>query len=495
MATSKRLRTFLAASVLCTLATAQSTTTPPSSAAQCSSTLTASYAAPSLAPGYRAQIIANGLTNPRGIKFDNQGALLVVQQGVGISAHTIADAGNDCLSVSGMKMVVENEDLNHGIEISGDGRTLYSSSSESLLAWDYDANDMTTTSDSRELVNGMDGSDHTSRTLLLSRSAPGMILINRGSFSNFDPLALDITTGVSQIKAFNVSNATDTAYNFTTSGLMLGWGLRNNVGIAEDPITGGIYSVENSADQVNRSNTDIHQNNPAEKLNFLGYLNGTQSPNQGRNFGYPQCFAAWQPSSVPDFSGQVGEQFAVDFNGIVGENNGPNDTLCTDRQSPRLSFNAHMAPLDMLFTEDGSTAWISFHGSWNRDSPIGYKLAYVDFANGEPTEASDSTTALKDVMTNMDTSACPGGCFRPVGLAWDSQGRLFMSSDSTGEIYVITRTDGKKVNETATGTAVSGGANGTESGAAMESSSAAAVANVVGKGVLTGLLGFAGFFL
>lgn len=80
-----------------------------------------------------------------------------------------------------------------------------------------------------------------------------MILINRGSFSNFDPLALDITTGVSQIKAFNISNATDTAYNFTTSGLILGWGLRNNVGIAEDPITGGIYSVENSADQVNRS--------------------------------------------------------------------------------------------------------------------------------------------------------------------------------------------------------------------------------------------------
>lgn len=154
-----------------------------------------------------------------------------------------------------------------------------------------------------------------------------------------------------------------------------------------------------------------------------------------------------------------------------------------------------MAPLDMLFNEDGSTAWISFHGSWNRDSPIGYKLSYVDFANGEPTEASDSTMALKDVMTNVDTSACPGGCFRPVGLAWDAQGRLFMSSDSTGEIYVITRTDGKKVNETATGTVASGGPNGTESGAATESSSAAAVANIAGAGALAGLFGFAAFLL
>lgn len=82
-----------------------------------------------------------------------------------------------------------------------------------------------------------------------------MMIINRGSFSNFDPLALDITTGVSQIKAFNISNVTDGSppYNFNSSGLMLGWGLRNNVGIAEEPITGGIYSVENSADQVTRA--------------------------------------------------------------------------------------------------------------------------------------------------------------------------------------------------------------------------------------------------
>lgn len=79
------------------------------------------------------------------------------------------------------------------------------------------------------------------------------MVINRGSFSNFDSQALDITTGVSQIKAFNISNVTDTPYQFNSSGLMLGWGLRNNVGIAEEPVTGGIYSVENSADQVTRA--------------------------------------------------------------------------------------------------------------------------------------------------------------------------------------------------------------------------------------------------
>lgn len=156
----------------------------------------------------------------------------------------------------------------------------------------------------------MAGSDHTSRTLLLSRKAPGMMLINRGSNSNLDELAADISTGHSQIRAFNITNATQ-PYDFNTAGLLLGWGLRNDVGIAEHPITGGIYSVENSADQVNRSDVDIHENNPAEKLNFLGYLNGTYSTNQGRNFGYPKCFAAWNASAIPDFKGTTGDQFAI----------------------------------------------------------------------------------------------------------------------------------------------------------------------------------------
>ena len=63
----------------------------------------------------------------------------------------------------------------------------------------------------------------------------------------------------------------------------------------------------------------------------------------------------------------------------------------------------------------------------------------VPFENGEPVAASDNTTAAIDIFANVDTNACPDHCFRPTGLAFDSQGRLFMSSDATGEIYVISR--------------------------------------------------------
>ena len=74
----------------------------------------------------------------------------------------------------------------------------------------------------------------------------------------------------------------------------------------------------------------------------------------------------------------------------------------------------------------------------------GYKLSVVGFENGEPVEPSTSKTAAVDILSNGNLNQCysQDNCFRPVGLAWDSKGRLFMSSDTTGEIYVISRSDG-----------------------------------------------------
>lgn len=70
---------------------------------------------------------------------------------------------------------------------------------------------------------------------------------------------------------------------------------------------------------------------------------------------------------------------------------------------------------------------------------MGYKLSVVDFngTTGDPLAKSDSNTAALDILVNADNSKCPKNCFRPVGVAFDSQGRLFMSSDASGEIYVV----------------------------------------------------------
>lgn len=90
------------------------------------------------------------------------------------------------------------------------------------------------------------------------------------------------------IKAFNVSSINEAPYNYTNDGVLLGWGLRDSVGVGEDQF-GGLWSVENSADQIMRYRIDIHTNNPAEELNWHGYLNQTvgQDGYVGRNYGTP----------------------------------------------------------------------------------------------------------------------------------------------------------------------------------------------------------------
>lgn len=229
---------------------------------------------------------------------------------------------------------------------------------ESAFSWTYDPTSQSA-SEQRTLVGAMSGSDHVTRTLLLSQMVNDTLVISRGSNSNIDPVAADITSGHSQLRAFSIGNLTGNQnYTYATDGLRLGWGLRNSVGVAEHPITGGIWSVENSADNLQRDGASIREDNPGEELNFHGYLNGTEYDRQGGNYGYPQCYALWRNETLPQNADlPVGAQFAAD-------GDGGNDTHCAAQVPPRLTFLAHQAPLDIKFNNSGTEAWISFHGSW-----------------------------------------------------------------------------------------------------------------------------------
>lgn len=261
--------------------------------------------------------------------------------------------------------------LNHGIALSNDGKTLYASSDADVFAWPYDAVSGTVSAAARTVVRGMAGTGHSTRTLVMSARRPGMLLVSKGSGENVDARARDAASGVSQIRAFNMTNlltATTTAaaaYTYASQGVRLGWGLRNSVGVAEEPTTGGVFSVENSVDQLVRAGVDVHQDNPGEELNFHGFLPNAsstaeeeQQQQQGGNYGYPDCFSLWDPD-IPDAGSlRVGEQFAPEQSRAV------NDTTCArDRVAPRLVFPAHTAPLDIAFSADGTAAYIAFHGS------------------------------------------------------------------------------------------------------------------------------------
>jgi len=89
-----------------------------------------------------------------------------------------------------------------------------------------------------------------------------------------------------------------------------------------------------------------------------------------------------------------------------------------------------------------------------------------------PVSPSDSMDAAKNVLMNADTADCPDSCFRPAGLAWDKKDRLFMTSDTTGELYVL-QNDGSK--GTATG---NNGNSGDDDNAAPRTRSAGVVAGL-----------------
>ena len=326
------------------------------------------------------------------------------------------------------------------------------STRNSVYAYSYDANARNITSNPQEIITAMDNNGHVTRTLFVHEN---YILVSAGSEGNIDPKATEIDTGHSVIKSFDLNEAQSRTgpYKFPTEGTVLGWGLRNSVGLTVDPRRGGIWSVENSIDDFKRDGKTVSEDNPGEELNFLGYVNDTLSVTGyvGRNYGYPSCVAVWDVESLPDNQGlQVGDQILVDDSTAKLANN---DTDCRNPEKftpPRLTFQAHMAPLDVHFNNyadkpeiggDGDL-WVTFHGSWDRNLPVGYKLSKIPFDNGTGVPVAKATDKqnYEDIMWNNNLTKCGNNeCFRPVGVVVDRKGRVWLGSDATGEVFVLWR--------------------------------------------------------
>ena len=70
------------------------------SAQECPGALVPNYAQPVFAAGWQGNLIAKGLSRPRGMQLDSLGNLLVVQQGVGIVHLQFTDGGGTCLTLA-----------------------------------------------------------------------------------------------------------------------------------------------------------------------------------------------------------------------------------------------------------------------------------------------------------------------------------------------------------------------------------------------------------
>ncbi|KAK4196744.1 soluble quino protein glucose/sorbosone dehydrogenase [Triangularia verruculosa] len=394
-----------------------------------------------LESGWSAMKIAGGLKQVRTIVWDTEGNMLVSQNTRGISVHTFGD--NGCINST--TMLVSGNQINHGLSITPDGKTLYASSETTLWSWAYDPLTRKI-SNQKTIVKGMSTGIHSSRTVAVVPQQPNLVLLQVGSNSNFDMASQQPGTGRAIIKIFDASKAPSSGFNYNTEGEVYGYGLRNEIGFTADP-NGVFWGVENSGDDFARTENgqrrDIHIDNPAEKLNNLG------DPLTVRNawYGYPTCFSVWNPANFPNSNLKTGSHF------VVSPNSSYNDATCNGRAvPPRLTFQAHSAPIANTFDADAKNMYVTFHGSWNRQPATGFKVVQIPFtklANGtyEPVAPADSMTGYKDIFSAPNPGSCTANgltmsnCFRLTAAVWDPAGRgLFVGSDNSaeGEIYVLT---------------------------------------------------------
>jgi glucose/arabinose dehydrogenase len=102
------------------------------------------------------------------------------------------------------------------------------------------------------------------------------------------------------------------------------------------------------------------------------------------------------------------------------------------------SLSSHVAPLGLVFESDSGFpaayrggAFIGEHGSWDREKPNGYQVAFVPFADGKP-----NGPAKTFVGGFIDRDGKVHG--RPVGVAFDPSGALLVADDTGNAIWRVT---------------------------------------------------------
>jgi len=111
-------------------------------------------------------------------------------------------------------------------------------------------------------------------------------------------------------------------------------------------------------------------------------------------------------------------------------------------KQPSALVQAHSAPMAIEFSNSSfprqfqKGAFVAFRGSWNRAVPTGYKIVFLKLTGDRDTTAEYVT----DVVTGFQPagSTSPKTVWgRPVGVAADLRGNLYLSSDDITQFIAI----------------------------------------------------------
>jgi glucose/arabinose dehydrogenase len=332
-----------------------------------------------LPAGFQVQVFAAGLQSPRHLAEGSDGAIYVTERTAG-RVSRLPDANGDGVADQ-VEVYVTGVELAHGV--TWHQGSLYVGATDGIYRFTPPVHPGDR---GVKIVDLPPRGGHYTRT---ARFGPdGKLYVTVGSTCNV-------------CREQDPRRAAMWVYNPDgTGGRLFARGLRNTVDFAFHPDTGAIFGVDNGRDHLG-------DDQPPEELNLI---------QDGGDYGWPVCH------------GQ----------GIVDPDLGAPDS-CQGKTPPVLALQAHSAPLGVQFYTGTQfpeayrgSLFISFHGSWNRSRPTGYKVVAVPFQDGRPAGPPS------DFLTGWLAGGEAWG--RPVGLLQTRDGALLIADDKGGVIYRVTYT-------------------------------------------------------
>lgn len=364
---------------------------------------------PDVPAGFKAEVFASGLNQPRVIRTAPNGDIFVAESGAGRILVFPADVAGTA------KFEVFTEGLEKPFGIAfyppADPRYVYVGAANQVVRFPYRGGDRKARGPAEVIIPDIPTQRHWTRDLAASPDGQ-RIFVSIGSASNVAAAMPKKTKD--EIKAFEKTHGLGVAWgdeenravvrvfdpegenvrNFAT-------GLRNCSGMAVQPGTGTLWCTGNERDHLG----------PDLVPDFLTTIQ------EGGFYGRPWYYSggnedpahAWER---PDLKDQA--------------------------KVPEVLIQAHSSTLQLVFYDKDAfpmeyrgDAFETLHGSWNREHRTGYKVIRARMKDGKP------TGVYKDFMTGfvLDEKTVWG---RPAGIAVTRDGALLVSDDANGTIFRIT---------------------------------------------------------
>lgn len=377
----------------------------------------AAGAGPAAPQGFVVTRFAEGLSHPRWLYVMPNGDVLVaqasteratggvvegirnaVQEGAGAIVSTpnnvvlLRDADADGVAEHRSVFLAGlNQPMGMGLLVN----SFYVANTDALLRFPYTDGQTAITATGEKLLDlpyREGGNGHWTRTLLIKNDGT-KIYVAVGSVSNIGDDGMKVEEGRAAIYELNPNG----------SGLRIfASGLRNPVGLAWEPQTGALWTSVNERDALG---DDL----------VPDYMTSVKD---GGFYGWPWSY----------YGNHVDDRVKP-----------KNPDMVARAIKPDYALGAHTASLGLAFYGAGrfparyhGGAFIGQHGSWNRSEPAGYKVIFVPFANGKPSGPPE------DFLTGF-LNAKGEAQGRPVGVAVDRTGALYVADDVGNVVWRIAR--------------------------------------------------------